>query len=142
MLAIKSHLWSAAGQRWWAEEQSAQCDIVVGYESPELAALAVAEDTEREAVFAREEMSLPNFGGEQQVLDGVGASGYIDTYSTRQQLSKYLVESKLLAVWTPSFWSPYEHMVAINSQHPAFKTITVKASVFSLSPKVLATPLW
>ena len=102
--------------------------LIRAYETPELAAYCCPEwlaNDKRKTVVVRETISLPEGFGlhDTMVVDKPWLLGDEDYLVT--QMTSYIHLYKLLSVWALSYQAPQQHVVLINTQHPAYPQVQI-----------------
>ena len=102
--------------------------LVRAYETPELAAYCSPEwlaNDKRKTVVVRETISLPEGVGlhDTMEVDKPWLPG--DEEYLIEQMTSYMGLYKLLSVWALSPHAPQQHVVLINTQHPAYPQVQI-----------------
>ena len=112
--------------------------LVRAYETPELAAFCSPEwlaNDKRKTIVVRETITMPQDPGLHETMELekpwlIGDEDYLT-----EQMRNFLSVYRLLSVWAPSPYAPQQHVVLLNTQHPAYggvhvssRRITVKKS--------------
>ena len=102
--------------------------LVRAYETPELAAFCSPEwlaNDKRKTVVVRETISLPEGAGLHDTMEVDKPWLLGDEEYLLEQMSNYMNLYKLLSVWALSPHAPQQHVVLINTQHPAYPQVRI-----------------